>query len=36
MEEQAHDNDKMTAMSVIENEMEIMNNLIKSSKGLEK
>jgi hypothetical protein len=36
MEEQVHDNDKMVAMSIVENEMEIMKNLIKASSGLEK
>lgn len=35
MEETVHDNDKMVAMSVIENEMEVMQALIKKSKGHE-
>ena len=36
MEEVVHDNDKMVAMSVIENEMAVMQVLIKKSKGNEK
>lgn len=36
MEEQIHDNDKMVAMGVIENEMEVMKEFIKHSKGAEK
>jgi hypothetical protein len=36
MEEQVHDNDKMVAMGVIENEMEVMKTLIKHSSGAEK
>jgi hypothetical protein len=35
MEETVHDNDKMVAMSVIENEMDVMKVLIKKSKGHE-
>jgi hypothetical protein len=36
MEEVVHENDKMVAMSVVENEMEVMRVLIKRSKGHEK
>lgn len=36
MEEQVHDNDKMVAMGVIENEIEMMKELIKHSSGSEK
>lgn len=36
MEETVHDNDKMIAMSVIENELEVMKVLIKRSSGNEK
>ncbi|CDW72042.1 UNKNOWN [Stylonychia lemnae] len=36
VEEQVHDNDKMNAMSVIENEMNIMKKFIANSSGLEK
>jgi hypothetical protein len=35
MEEQIHDNDKMVAMSVIENEINLMNEFIKESSGHE-
>ena len=35
MEETVHDNDKMVAMSVVENEMEVMKVMIKRSKGHE-
>jgi hypothetical protein len=35
MEEQIHDNDKMVAMSVIENEIEVIQGFIKKTKGNE-
>jgi hypothetical protein len=35
MEETIHDHDKMCAMSVIENEVELMKEFIKKTKGHE-
>lgn len=36
MEEELHDSDKMVAMSVIENEIEVLNGLMKKTSGSEK